>query len=159
MSRSGYTDDCDDNWSHIRWRGAVSSAIYGKRGQAALREIIAALDALPEKRLAPDSLETADGDYCTLGALGRFRGLDMTHVDPEDRDAVSKLFGIAEAMSAEIMHINDEHVCEWRWAVERDESLGITRQKRVPIKDAAEKRWQYMRDWCESKLIQEKVTP
>ena len=69
MSRSGYTDDYD-GWDLIRWRGAVHSAIRGRRGQAALREIIAALDALPEKWLAANSLETADGDYCTLGALG-----------------------------------------------------------------------------------------
>lgn len=37
MSRSGYTDDCDDQWALIRWRGAVNSAIKGKRGQQALR--------------------------------------------------------------------------------------------------------------------------
>jgi hypothetical protein len=159
MSRSGYTDDCDDNWSHIRWRGAVSSAIYGKRGQSALREIIAALDALPEKRLAPDSLETADGDYCTLGALGRFRGLEMGDVEPDDLCAVSDLFGIAKAMSAEIMHINDEHISEWDWVHVRHDSPPRLRFEKVHVPDAAEKRWKYMRDWCESKLIKEKVTP
>ncbi|ENQ7660184.1 hypothetical protein ACEQOL_006537 [Pseudomonas aeruginosa] len=38
MSRSGYCDDLD-NWSLICWRGAVSSAIKGKRGQAFLIEL------------------------------------------------------------------------------------------------------------------------
>ena len=33
MSRSGYTDECD-GWELVRWRGAVNSAIRGKRGQA-----------------------------------------------------------------------------------------------------------------------------
>jgi len=47
MSRSGYSDDCDDQWSLICWRGAVKSAIRGKRGQAFLKEMLAALDALP----------------------------------------------------------------------------------------------------------------
>lgn len=56
MSRSGYTEDCDDNWQLIRWRGAVASAIRGKRGQAFLRELLAALDAMPEKRLIADAL-------------------------------------------------------------------------------------------------------
>jgi hypothetical protein len=37
MSRSGYSDDLE-NWSLIRWRGAVASAIRGRRGQAFLRE-------------------------------------------------------------------------------------------------------------------------
>jgi hypothetical protein len=41
MSRSGYSDDCD-GWALIRWRGAVNSAIKGRRGQQALREIVAA---------------------------------------------------------------------------------------------------------------------
>lgn len=51
MSRSGYVDDMCDQWALIRYRGAVSSAIRGKRGQAFLREMLAALDAMPEKRL------------------------------------------------------------------------------------------------------------
>ena len=38
MSRSGYSDDLD-NWDLIRWRGQVSSAIRGKRGQGFLREL------------------------------------------------------------------------------------------------------------------------
>lgn len=51
MSRSGYNDDCD-GWALIRWRGAVNSAINGKRGQAFLRELVAALDAAYDDFLA-----------------------------------------------------------------------------------------------------------
>jgi hypothetical protein len=107
MSRSGYSDDCD-GWALIRWRGAVKQAINGARGQAMLRELVQALDALPEKRLASGSLVTAEGEYCTLGALGRARGMDMAPIDPEDREAVAKAFGVAEALAAEIMYLNDE---------------------------------------------------
>jgi len=56
MSRSGYVDDMSDEWAAIRYRGAVSSAVRGKRGQAFLREMLAALDAMPEKRLAAGAL-------------------------------------------------------------------------------------------------------
>ena len=38
MNRSGYTEE-GDNWSVVRWRGAVKAAIRGKRGQAFLREL------------------------------------------------------------------------------------------------------------------------
>lgn len=106
MSRSGYSDDCD-GWDLIRWRGAVASAIRGKRGQAFLRELLAALDALPEKKLIAGKLE-ADGAYCALGSVGRLRGLDMSEVDVYDREAVARMFGIAEAMAAEIMYWNDD---------------------------------------------------
>ncbi len=50
MSRSGYVDDID-NLALINWRGAVKSAIQGKRGQAFLRALVDALDAMPETSL------------------------------------------------------------------------------------------------------------
>lgn len=108
MSRSGYTDDCDDIWALIRWRGAVSSALRGNRGQAFLRELITALDALPEKVLVVEELEK-DGEVCALGSVGKLRGMDMSAIDPEDREQVANAFGIAEAMAAEIMYENDEY--------------------------------------------------
>ena len=48
MSRSGYSEDVDDNWDHIRWRGQVASAIKGKRGQRMLREMLGAREVVYE---------------------------------------------------------------------------------------------------------------
>lgn len=126
MSRSGYSDDCD-GWELIRWRGAVASAIRGKRGQAFLREVLTALDAMPQKRLIRGELEH-DGDVCTLGCLGRARGLTMDEVDPYDRVTVASIFGIAEAMAAEIMFVNDD----WQ--------------------ETPEQRWQRMREWVAEQI-------
>lgn len=160
MSRSGYSDDCE-GWDLIRWRGAVKSAIRGKRGQAALRELLAALDSLPEKRLVAESLVSADGEYCTLGALGRARGIDLQPIDPDDRDAVAKAFGMSEAMAAEIMWLNDEHVSDRKLV--NVEICGPVRPfypefgrhiKSVNVWDesSGSKRWQYMRDWVEKQI-------
>lgn len=107
MSRSGYHDD-HEQWQLIRWRGAVKSALRGRRGQAALREILSALDALPNKRLAADSLQNEKGEFCTLGALGRARGLDMSELDPEDMETVAGTLGVADAMAREIVYQNDD---------------------------------------------------
>lgn len=108
MSRSGYYDDGSDGaWSLIRWRGAVASAIRGKRGQAFLHEMIAALDALPQPRLIVGELEQA-GEVCAIGSVGRQRGLNMADIDIEDREQLAEAFGIATAMAAEIMYENDE---------------------------------------------------
>lgn len=128
MSRSGYSDDID-GWDLIRWRGAVASAMRGKRGQAFLREVLAALDALPEKKLIPNEFE-ADGAYCTLGAVGKARGLDMSALDPYD-DTTGDMFGIANAMAKEIMWFNDE-ASLW--------------------KETPEARWQRVRNWVASKI-------
>jgi len=106
MSRSGYSDDCD-GWALIRWRGAVASAMRGQRGQAFLKEMLAALDALPEKRLVRGELE-ADGAVCAIGSVGKARGVDMSKIDPYDRETVAVTFGVAEALAAEVMDVNDE---------------------------------------------------
>lgn len=107
MSRSGYVDDWDDDWALIRYRGAVASATRGRRGQRLLRDLLAALNALPEKRLIAGDL-ARDGEVCALGALGRARGLDLCEVDPEDPDAVAALFDVAPALAREIVYENDE---------------------------------------------------
>ncbi len=106
MSRSGYSDDYD-NWQLIRWRGQVASTIRGKRGQAFLREMLAALDALPTKRLIASELEL-EGDVCALGSVGKVRGLDMSKIDIDDPYTVAGKFGLTHPLAAEIMWVNDE---------------------------------------------------
>lgn len=77
MSRSGYDVDGDtEMWDSIRYRGAVTSAINGFRGQCFLQELRRALDVLPEKKLIVDDLEK-DGAVCALGALGKARGRSL----------------------------------------------------------------------------------
>lgn len=59
MSRAGYCDDIEDPLELGRWRAQVRSATRGKRGQKLLRDLLAALDAMPEKRLVADELEVS----------------------------------------------------------------------------------------------------
>jgi len=119
MSRSGYCDDMDDQWAHIRWRGVVASSIRGRRGQAFLTEMLAALDALPEKRLIAHELvvplkcrcswcQRQGAAVCAIGAVGRARGVDMAKLDPEDPYGVAGAFGIAAPLAQEIVYMNDE---------------------------------------------------
>lgn len=107
MSRANYVEDTEDQWAMIRWRGAVKSAIRGKRGQAFLAEMLRALDAIPERKLIANELE-AEGAVCAIGAVGKARGIDMTGVDPEDNETVAGLFGISDALAREIVYMNDE---------------------------------------------------
>ena len=109
MSRAGYNEVDGDytEWNLICWRGAVTSAIKGKRGQTFLREMLAALDAMPVKRLIAADLER-DGEVCAIGAVGKARGVDMSKLDPEDSGPVADTFGIAAAMAREIVYTNDE---------------------------------------------------
>ena len=101
-SRSGYSNDADP-WEHIRWRGAVASALRGERGQALLREMLAAMLALPERKLIANDMERG-GQVCSLGAVMRARGLD-TNI--KDCAIIAARLGIAEAMTREVMAVND----------------------------------------------------
>jgi hypothetical protein len=83
-------------------------AFRGKRGQSFLKDLLAALDAMPEKRLIAHELETAEGAVCAIGSVGKARGIDMTKLDPEDAEGVAATFGIAPSMAREIVYENDE---------------------------------------------------
>ena len=125
MIRSGYSDDCD-GWELIMWRGAVASAIRGQRGQAFLREMLAALDALPQKRLIADELQNNAGEVCAIGSVGRLRGVDMSKLDPEYPERIAETFGIASALVQEIEFINDEDFC-WRGETTPERRFEIVR--------------------------------
>lgn len=168
MSRSGYTDDNDDPLAHGRWRQAVKRSIEGKRGQALLRELVEALDAMPDKRLYAGSFATAEGEFCTLGVLAARRGTKVDDLGDEhdcDAETVGQRFGIAHAMAAEIMYMNDEYaVDEWKWVdvvicgpmpphhfppYGRKEH---ERTVRVHNDNHPAERWQQMRAWAAKNL-------
>lgn len=121
MSRAGYTDDDSSEYPLALWRGAVMSSIRGKRGQALLKELVAALDTMPEKRLIAHEL-VSEGGVCALGAVALARGQDVSWVDPESYEVVAKQFNIAEPLAREIEWENDEgfygsaETPENRWA-------------------------------------------
>lgn len=115
---------------------------------------------MPVKELCKNNLVSQDGQYCTLGILGDYRGLNVKIVDPDDRELIATLFDISEQLAAEIMWYNDEHIesrkCE---AVEICGPLlpYYPENKRfIDVWSANEneskERWQYMRDWVSSKI-------
>lgn len=121
MSRSEYSYDCE---TINLWRGAVESSIRGKRGQALLIELEAALVALPEKKLCSEFFANPEtGAVCALGAVALKRRLDsgmeknvaikeINDKFPEDdSDSVidiQKEFNISDALAREITYVNDE---------------------------------------------------
>lgn len=165
MSRHGYTDDMDDPLAHGRWRAQVLSALRGKRGQALLRELAEALDAMPDKRLYPGSFATAEGEFCTLGVLGEKLGTKMDDLGDEDwcdTALVGERFGIANAMAAEIMYLNDEYMVD-TWKLVGIEICGPvrpwypdwgnhTKTVQVHNDNHPQERWQRMRDWVRENL-------
>jgi hypothetical protein len=131
MSRSGYSDDLDQQ-ALAMWRGAVNSAIRGRRGQKLLADLIAALDAMPTKTLIAHELQTESGEVCALGAVGVMRGMNLSDVEPTERYEVAEAFDIAPALAAEVAYVNDEQA--------RYSNL------------TPEQRWKHVRDWAVANL-------
>ena len=171
MSRSGYTDDMDDPLAHGRWRQAVKRSLEGKRGQALLADLLQALDAMPDKRLYPGSFATPEGEFCTLGVLGAKRGTRMDDLVDEDwcdTAVVGQRFGIAPAMAAEIMYLNDEYFADTRKWVDVEICGPMrpyypdwgkhTRSVNVSNDNHPQERWQRMRAWVVENLAAHQAT-
>jgi len=131
--RSGYDEYGDDDYIWL-YRNSVDRAIAGKRGQAFLKELLASLDAMPEKRLIAEELQTPEGEVCSLGAVGRARGIDLSNVSPEAWKYLGKTFNIAESMVREIEFINDDEYAYYSHS------------------ETPEERWVRMRKWVAEQL-------
>lgn len=131
MSRSGYVDDCDNL---ALYRGAVISAVRGKRGRALLLELAEGMDAMPVKELIAHRLEE-NGGYCALGVVGAKHGVDLQKLDPDDAEAVAKTFNVSATLAREIVYRNDE------------DGPGYTGCDETPAQ-----RWTRMRKWVQDVL-------
>jgi hypothetical protein len=147
MSRSGYSDDGDgESYSLAMWRGTIASATRGKRGQRFFRDLVAALDEMPVKRLIAKELQTEEGEVCALGSLGRARGIPLGTIDVEDMadsgdyGYLGRMFDIASQLSQEVMYINDE-----AGPVRYERVIGYPSRR---AEETPEERWTRMRAWA-----------
>jgi hypothetical protein len=143
MSRSGYSDDYGGGALNL-WRANVDRAIAGKRGQAFLREMAAALDAMPVKELVAEDIVRDSEHVCAMGAVALARKLDVSEIDESDPETVAATFGIARVLACEIAYENDEY----RPLHQRSEDGSWKR----PPDETTSERWQRMRRWVDANL-------
>ena len=179
MSRSGYSDDCDDNLAMGRYIATRNKAMRGKRGQAFLSELLAALDAMPVKALIREELVDGYDPYlvaleatppgwfhephpkpfcgvCALGAVGQARGLAMAHLDPHEPEMVAAAFGITATMAREVVYENDER------SYGRNEELygpwhsnDYRSERYIHFPETPTERWARMRKWVGNQIVSE----
>jgi hypothetical protein len=129
MSRVGNSDDCGDYYGNFEylWDSIYRRAREGKRGQALLRELEAALVAMPVKRLIQGAYCEL-GEVCALGALAVHRkvlsglsfqaalaaveeGLpenEVSHSEHEIIDAAEHRLKMTRSLACQIMGENDD---------------------------------------------------
>lgn len=153
MSRSGYVDDCEQTWDWIRWRGAVASAIRGKKGQAFIKELLEALEAMPEKRLIEGEWIDAQGEVCAVGCVLKARGIEINaDTDVDDYEYIARKLGINEKIVQEIEHENDNVRVFYVGPHVGHQCDALTHWDKSP-----ETRWQIIHQWCLNHLEKEKT--
>ena len=143
MSRSGYSEECEQGALNF-YRANVDRTIAGKRGQTFLREMAAALDAMPVKELIAGEVVRDEAHVCAIGAVAVARKADVSKLDIYDGDEVGRMFGITSVLAREIAYENDEH---------RSYNHEAHRfQEETPAE-----RWTRMRAWVAANLTKEPV--
>lgn len=127
-----YDDSWDDGIAALlnggRWERNTRATLTSRRGQAVLRELEAALLALPVQRLAADTFcavgeDDSQVEACVLGALALYRGKaaavpdvfnapedEEEYGDPADEQAkwAAEHLGIAYTLAWNLIDRNDE---------------------------------------------------
>lgn len=135
--RISYSDEEDFPGQFFLWQANCERSLGGRLGQAALRELEAALVALPTKRLIANDLQTPEGDVCAIGALARHKGItpspegNVRGFDPEyEMEEIGVECGMPRMVA-------------WKAVEKNDIELGYV---------TPEERYTRMLDWVRSEL-------
>lgn len=115
--RINYSDEEERPGQFALWDANCRRSIRGKIGQRELRELEAALLALPDKRLIHGALTDDDGAVCAIAAYAKHKGVDLSKFDPEyDSDEVGIAAGMPALVAWKVVALNDIE-CDDVWEV------------------------------------------
>jgi len=106
--RINYSEDEDFPGQFELWQANCERSLRGKRGQQELRELRAALLALPEKRLIHGALEDERGYVCAVGAYAKHKGVELSKFDVDSNtDDVGIEAGMPRLVAWKVVEMND----------------------------------------------------
>lgn len=115
--RINYTDEEERPGQFALWDANCRRSMRGKAGQRELRELEAALLALPEKRLIDGALVDDEGGVCAIACYAKHKGVDLSNFDPEDEsDEAGIAGGMPRLVAWQVVAFNDLH-CDTVWEV------------------------------------------
>lgn len=105
--RISYSDEEETPGQFELWQANCRRSLAGRAGQRSLRELEAALVALPSKRLIAGALDDEDGDVCAIGALVKAKGI-TPEADPDyEMEDVGVECGMPRLVAWKVVEMND----------------------------------------------------
>lgn len=106
--RIEYCEQEDHPGQFNLYHANCARSLGGRKGQAALRELEAALVALPTKRLIANAL-VHEGDVCAIGALALKRGVLSLGEEDEGEEMVDvgESLGMPRLVAWKVVEAND----------------------------------------------------
>ena len=128
--RLNYSDNEEYPGQFALWQANCQRSLRGRRGQASLRALKAALLALPEKRLIAHEIQDDTGAVCAVGALAKQQQRNLVTSDPDETVKLGEQCGLP-------------HLVAWKVVEENDITLDAV---------TAEQRYDQMLRWIEEHL-------
>lgn len=124
--RIGYSEDEERPGQFALWQANCERSLAGRKGQAALRELEAALVSMPVHRLEMEVFVEPSGEVCALGSLAVARkmreGLTRdeavaacAELDPEDSQSHGMALGFPSLAAWKVVEVNDIINDSWCW--------------------------------------------
>lgn len=133
MSRINYSDNEEYPGQFELWQANCQRSLRGARGQRELRELEAALLALPEKRLIHGAAEE-NGEVCAIACYGQRKGVDLSKFHAySESDRIGVAGGMPRLVAWKVVEMNDEEF----------------------DRETPEQRYEKMFAWVRSQLVQE----
>ncbi len=154
--RLNWSDEEERPGQFALWNANCRRSLKGRAGQRELRELEAALLALPEKRLIKDALTDDDDGVCAIACYAKHKGVDLSKFDPEDEsDEVGVAAGMPRLVAWKVVALNDI-VLDTVWEL-ADGPLNrweATYQGGIPlVRDmTAEERYEKVLAWVRAQL-------
>lgn len=109
--RINYSDEEDQPGQFALWNANCRRSIKGRAGQRELRQLEAALLALPEKRLIHGALTNGEGGVCAIACYAKHKGIELSKFDPDDEsDEVGIAAGMPRLVAWQVVALNDIHL-------------------------------------------------
>ncbi len=145
--RIGFSDDEEFPGQFYLWEANCNRSLRGRAGQAALKELEAALLEMPQKRLIQHALSDAEGGVCAIGQLALTvklrRGMSEVDARRELERESSDDFDTAQYARK---HLGFPKLVAWSVVCENDDLIGNAR------KETPEQRYERVLGWVRSQV-------